>query len=69
MKEYKYRHGLAITKATGSLERWLEELKRVAVEYFEFDPSTKFDETAWKVYYDDGMIPWDALVADIAEAK
>lgn len=67
--QYKQRHGLAITNSTGSLKRWLDELKRVAVRYFEFAPTTTFDEVAWKVYYDDGLIPWDALVTDMAEAK
>lgn len=67
MKTYKHKHGLAITNQTGDLSRWLAELKNVAVKFFEFNPDVTFDPEAWKVYYDDGLIPWDALTADLQE--
>lgn len=50
-----------------SFEEWFEELQRVAVVKFGFSKkAADFDEDCWRVYFDEGLTPSEALSEDLS---
>jgi len=47
-------------------EEWMLELKRIAVEEYDFNKEEVFDREAWKNYFDEGFNPGEALIEDIS---
>lgn len=52
-----------------SFEEWISELRRLQIEEFGFPPgkpeSFYGDAESWKLYFDDGYEPYDALAEDL----
>jgi len=49
-------------------DKWMVELKKVAIEKYGFNETEVFDREAWREYFDDGMTPEQALIEDISYA-
>lgn len=53
-----------------TFEQWVEALKKVAAEKFEFTQLgiERTDWSAYRCYYDDGLSPEEALAEDFSNA-
>jgi len=48
--------------------KWMVELKRIAVKKYNFNETEVFHREAWREYFNDGITPEEALIEDISYA-
>jgi hypothetical protein len=48
---------------------WMKELAEIAQTKYGFTKETVFEESAWRVFYDEGFTPGEALQIDIEEGS
>lgn len=50
-------------------DKWMDDLKEIAVKDFAYSPETVFDRDAWHDYYIDDISPEEALTEDAAHGE
>lgn len=59
-----------MTNQTVTFEIWFAELKKVAIEQYQFSEGCRdsFDADAFREYFDDGYSPAEAIEEDLSYA-